>query len=137
MKAMIMSATTKYALLFGLLGGMVVIGLIQFMLPDLVRIIPYMLVVVLYLFFMKSKAPSATLKQLALGSTLIAFVATAIVYAYIWVFFWQSPANNPLGQIIPVLDHVFVLVLSVSTGGGVGALIAFFFNADWRLLRKA
>ncbi|MEM8488690.1 MAG: hypothetical protein AAF564_24300 [Bacteroidota bacterium] len=131
------STTTQYALLFGLLGGVVVIGLIQFMLPDLVRIIPYMLVVVLYLMFMKSKAPSATLRHLALGSTLMAFVATAIVYIYIWVFFWQSPANNPLGQTIPVLDHVFVLALSVLTGGAVGTLIAFFFNPNWRTLRRA
>ena len=132
-----LSVTTKHALLFGLVGGLLVIGMIQFMLPDVIRLMPYLALLAVYVGLMKSKAPAATLKQLALGSTLMAVVATAIVYAYIFVFFWQNSANNPLQQTVPVMDHMAVLITCVITGGAVGILFALLFNTNWRMLKRA
>ena len=137
MKSQALAVTTKYALLFGLAGGLAVIGLLQFMLSDIIKVLPYLALLVVYVGLMKSKAPTATLKQLALGSTLMAGVATVIVYAYVFVFFWLNPANNPLDQTVPVMEHMAVLVTCVITGGAAGTLFALLFNTNWRMLKRA
>lgn len=125
-----------YALFFGVIGAGIVIGLIQYMLPDWLRIMPYVMVVMLYLLFMKSKAPGASFKQLTFGAVLMALTATLLVYTYIVLFFWQDLVNNPLNQSIPVWDHAIIIGLSVMGGSGIGALLAYLFTFNWGVLRR-
>ena len=125
------------ALLFGLASSAGIIILVQFLIPEVVKILPLAVGLIAFMVVVKRRVPTARFSELFRGAVLLVFITITILYGYVVIFHWMSPSQNPLSQSVPILDHAITLMIILVVGSGVGALLAIIFSSGWMPFKRA
>ena len=130
--------SSKEVFLFGITGGVVAATLLQMMLmvPELriqvIPIIPYTAVLVLFLASLKYQTPSLSFKSLLLNAVSMGLIAATIVVGYLAVYFLASETLT-VGPIwMYFLEFGSFIFYTTIAGSVISAVL----SINWKMLRR-
>ena len=131
--------SSKEVFLFGITGGVVGATLLHMMLmvPELriqvIPIIPYTAVLLLFLASLKYQTPSMSFGSLLLNAVSMGVIAATIVVGYLVVYFLASETltGGPIWTYF--LEFGSLMVYTIAAGSVISGVLSF----NWKTLRRA
>ena len=131
--------SSKEVFLFGITGGVVAATLLQMMLmvPELriqvIPVIPYTAVLVLFLASLKFRKPSLSFRSLLLNAVSMGVIAATIVVGYLVVYFFASETLTGGPVWVYLLEFSSLIFYTMVAGSVISGVL----SIKWRRLRRA
>ena len=131
--------SSKEVFLFGITGGVVGATLLHMMLmvPELriqvIPIIPYTAVLLLFLASLKYQTPSMSFRSLLLNAVSMGVIAATIVVGYLVVYFLASETLTGGPVWTYFLEFGSLMVYTIAAGSVISGVLSF----NWKTLRRA